>query len=167
MLIADYTRLYGGRSESGAELRARALERFLTNPSLHAVLMMRAALAGPAALMGAWRQLLLAMHSIDLERECSLGPGLVLPHPFGILITSGVEIGADAVLYHNVTIGRVGQELSAAPLIAERVIVHPNAVVLPGAVVGADAVIGANAIVEGDVPEGAVVKRGRVGTASI
>jgi serine acetyltransferase len=160
-LIADYLRLYGGRGESRAEARSRAPERFVTNPSLHAVAMIRAALDGPAAAFGLWRQLLLAKHSIDLERGCSIGPGLVLPHPFGLLLTTGAEIGADVILYHNVTIGEAGSE-GPAPVIGDGAIIHTNAVIVNGAVIGSGAVVGVNSVVEDEVPAGAVVKRGRI-----
>jgi serine O-acetyltransferase len=161
LLVADYTRLYDGRGEGPGELRRKAPERFLTNPSLHAVTMIRAALAGPAALLGPWRQLLLATHSIDLEPGGRIGPGLVLPHPFGLLLTAGIEIGSEVTLYHNVTIGTGGGD-ERPPVLGDRVTVHTNAVISPGAVVGEGAVVGANSIVRGEVPAGAIVKRGEV-----
>lgn len=160
-LVADYAHLYAGRSESGAELRKRLPERFLTNPSLHAVAMIRSALGGPPALMGLWRQLLLAKHSIDLEPDCELGPGLMLPHPFGILL-AGCRVGSDVTIYHNVTIGSTGQAPGTEPVIGDRVIVHTNTVILPGAVIGSDAVIGANSLVEGEISPGAVLVRDSV-----
>jgi serine acetyltransferase len=160
-LIADYLRLYGGRGESRGEARSRAPERFVTNPSLHAVAMIRAALDGPPAAFGLWRQMLLAKHSIDLERDAVVGPGLVLPHPFGLLLTSGSVVGADVMIYHNVTIGEAGGE-GPAPVIGDGAIIHTNAVIANGSVIGEGVVVGVNSVVDGEVPAGAVVKRGRI-----
>jgi serine acetyltransferase len=161
-LIADYAHLYAGRGESPAELRSRAPERFLTNPSLQAVAMIRAALASPLALMGLWRQLLVTKHSIDLDPDTELGPGLLLPHAFCILL-AGPKIGSDVTIYHNVSIGVTGQAPGTEPVIGDRAVIHMNSVILPGAVIGADAVVGANTLVDGEIPPGAVLHRDRIG----
>lgn len=160
LLASDYAALYAGRPDSRSRRLLRAPLRFITNPSLHAVLMMRMALAGPAPLMGAWRHVLLAKHSIDLESGCELGPGLTLPHPFGIVLAAGVKVGANVLLYHNITVGGVARDQRPAPIIGDRVIIHTNTVIMPGAVVGSDAIIGANSLVEGHVPDSAVFRRG-------
>jgi len=161
-LIADYLRLYDGRGESPAQLRSHAPERFLTNPSLHAAALIRAASAAPPWSFGLWRQLLLAKHSIDLDRGCVIGPGLRLPHPIGIVLCAQARIGADVMLYHNVTVGSADRSEGEPPVIGDGVIIHMNAVVSPGSVIGDGAVVGANSTVEGEVPAGAVVKGGRV-----
>jgi serine acetyltransferase len=160
LLGSDYRRLYDGREETDSERRRRAPVRFLTNPSLHAVFLIRAALASPAALFGPWRHVLLAKHSIDLERDCELGPKLNLPHPFGILLAGGTMVGEDVTLYHNVTIGGTGS--GPGPALGDGVVVHTNSVIADGASVGAGAVIGASSFVEGEVPAGAVFVRDRI-----
>jgi serine acetyltransferase len=162
-MIADYAHLYAGRGESPAELRSRAPERFLTNPSLQAVAMIRAALAGPPALMGLWRQLLVSKHSIDLDPGTELGPGLLLPHAFCILL-AGPKVGSDVTIYHNVSIGVTGQAPGTEPVIGDRAVIHMNSVILPGAVIGEDAVVGANTLVDGEVPAGAVLHRDAIGS---
>lgn len=160
LLAADYRSLYGGRAESPARQLVRAPLRFITNPSLHAVVMIRAALGGPVSLLDLWRQVLLAKHSIDLERGCQIGPGLNLPHPFGIVLTEGVRIGAQALIYHNVSLGGIPQDPRLPPRIGDRVVIHANSMIAPGAVLGSDVIIAANSFVEGRVPDRSFFRRG-------
>lgn len=92
--------------------------------------------------------------------NCDLGTPLplsvFLPHPFGIIVSSGVEFGEDVVIGHQVTIGnRSG--VMAAPKIGNRVYIGAGAKILGPVVIGDDAVVGANAVVTKDVPAGATV----------
>ena len=162
LLMADYGTLYAGRSDSRVRQLLRTPLRFATNPSLHAVVMMRAALAGPPALMDLWRHALLAKHSIDLEPGCEIGPGLSLPHPFGIVLAADVKVGDNVFLYHNVTIGGMPDDPRPAPVIGDRVTIHANSIIMPGVAVGSDSVIGMNSLVEGHVPARSVFKRGQI-----
>lgn len=92
--------------------------------------------------------------------NCDLGMALpqtvFLPHPFGIVVSSGVEFGDDVVIGQQVTIGnRSG--VMAAPKIGHRVYIGAGAKILGPVTIGDDAVIGANAVVTKDVPPGATV----------
>lgn len=92
--------------------------------------------------------------------NCDLGMALpdtvFLPHPFGIIVSSGVEFGEDVVIGHQVTIGnRAG--VMAAPRIGSRVYIGAGAKILGPVTIGDDAVVGANAVVTKDVPSGATV----------
>jgi serine acetyltransferase len=92
--------------------------------------------------------------------NCDLGMALpesvFLPHPFGIIVSSGVEFGDDVVIGHQVTIGnRSG--MMAAPKIGHRVYIGAGAKILGPLIIGDDAVVGANAVVTKDVPAGATV----------
>lgn len=92
--------------------------------------------------------------------NCDLGMALpksvFLPHPFGIVVSSGVTFGDDVVIGHQVTIGnRSG--VMAAPIIGHRVYIGAGAKILGSLTIGDDAVIGANAVVTKDVPAGATV----------
>lgn len=94
--------------------------------------------------------------------NCDLGMALpesvFLPHPFGIVVSSGVEFGDDVVIGHQVTIGnRSG--VMAAPMIGHRVYIGAGAKILGSVSIGDDAVVGANAVVTRDVPAGSY--RGR------
>ena len=161
-LAADYTHLYGGRSEDGTTQAARAMQRFATNPSLHAVTLMRGAVTGPAGTRWLLRRLLMRRHSIHIDPTVELGPGLILPHPFGIVLGRGVRIGSDVTLYHNITVGILGAEDGAPTVVGDGAIVHTNSFLARGVKLGAGAVIGANSYVAEDIPGGVVFSRGRV-----
>lgn len=92
--------------------------------------------------------------------NCDLGMALpesaFLPHPFGIVVSSGVEFGEDVVIGHQVTIGNRGG-IMAAPKIGNRVYIGAGAKILGPLTIGDDAVVGANAVVTKDVPAGATV----------
>lgn len=92
--------------------------------------------------------------------NCDLGLALpksvFLPHPFGIIVSSGVEFGEDVVIGHQVTIGNRGGVM-AAPTIGHRVYIGAGAKILGNVTIGDDAVVGANAVVTKDVPTGATV----------
>lgn len=92
--------------------------------------------------------------------NCDLGMALpdsvFLPHPFGIIVSSGVDFGEDVVIGHQVTIGNRSGAM-AAPKIGHRVYIGAGAKILGPLSIGDDAVIGANAVVTKDVPAGATV----------
>ena len=103
---------------------------------------------------------------MDISRECQIGPGLHLPHPFGIVLGTGVRIGANVMLYHNVTLGvsrapKVGDDDSIylVPSLGDDVVVHPNSVIAGGVTIGDGATIGANTFVDRDVPAGMTFHR--------
>ena len=92
--------------------------------------------------------------------NCDIGMALpesvFLPHPFGIVVSSGVEFGEDVVIGQQVTIGNRGG-MMAAPKIGHRVYIGAGAKILGPLTIGDDAVVGANAVVTKDVPAGATV----------
>jgi len=165
LLYSDYLAFYHFREESPQHLRWLAVPRILTNPSMHAVLLIRIACASPNALNFVWRNILITKHSIDIGLKPTIGPGLMLSHPFGIVLGGG-SLGENVLLSHNVTIGsartpRRGEEV-AFPAIGDRVIVNPNSVVAGGVQIGSDSVIGANCVVDCDMPPNSVYSRGEV-----
>ena len=87
--------------------------------------------------------------------NCDLGTALpdsvFLPHPFGIVVSSGVTFGDDVVIGHQVTIGN-RNGIMAAPKIGNRVYIGAGAKILGPVIIGDDAMIGANAVVTKDVP---------------
>jgi serine acetyltransferase len=92
--------------------------------------------------------------------NCDLGrpfPSTVfLPHPFGIVLSGGCELGDDVVIGHQVTIGN-RNGVMAAPKIGHRVYIGAGAKILGALSIGDDAVIGANAVITKDIPAGATV----------
>ncbi len=93
---------------------------------------------------------------LNCDLGMSLPASVFLPHPFGIVVSSGVEMGEDVVIGQQVTIGnRSG--VMAAPKIGNRVYIGAGAKILGPVTIGDDAIVGANAVVTKDVPAGATV----------
>ncbi len=84
-----------------------------------------------------------------------IGPGLLLPHPVGIVVGDDVEIGDNATIYQHVTLGQRGARDQSYPVIGHNVVIYAGAVIIGNITIGDGAVIGANAVVTGDVPAGA------------
>ena len=92
-----------------------------------------------------------------VQGSAEIGAGLRLPHPNGIVIGSGVRIGARCTIYQQVTLGaaRTGDGFTNGyPRIGNHVTVFAGAKLIGPIHVGDDAVIGANAVVLQDVPAG-------------
>jgi serine O-acetyltransferase len=159
-LAADYRAYCVSRGETGRSGRLRAAARFALNPSLHAVVLLRLSNAGPRWLARLWRHVLLSKHSIDASHGVRAGPGLLLPHPLGIVIAPTVRIGANVRLLHNVTLA--GDERARAPVVGDDVTVYAGAVIVGGVTIGDRCVIGANSLVTRDVPPDSIVKRDRI-----
>jgi serine O-acetyltransferase len=145
-------RCLGYPSSLGAPSR---LMRFIVNPSMHAVTLVRASQRGSGRLFPLIRLLLVRRHAIDMGRGIEIGDALYLPHPFGIVIASGVTIGSAVRIYHHVTLGLKD---GGVPTIGSGVTIYPGSVVVGGISVGDGAIIGANSFVCEDVSPGAVVR---------
>jgi serine O-acetyltransferase len=90
-----------------------------------------------------------------IDSPARIGPRLDLPHGgFGVVIGPDVEIGEDAIIFHNVTIGHAKQ---GAVTIGDRFYAGVGAIILGPLRIGNDVTIGANTTVTFDVPDGATV----------
>jgi len=100
----------------------------------------------------------LRMTGGEVGHGCTIGPGLVVKHPLGVVIGGGTVIGERCTLLHNVTLGerRPGDSESAGvyPRLGNDVLVGNGAVILGPVDVGHRAVVGAGAVVLRDVPPG-------------
>lgn len=76
--------------------------------------------------------------------------GLEMPHPHGIVIHPKSEIGANCLLFQQVTLGTGPKP--GTPRLGGHVDVGAGAKILGGVVIGDHAIIGANAVVVSDVP---------------
>jgi serine O-acetyltransferase len=85
----------------------------------------------------------------DIPLNCKLGGGLLLPHPNGVVIHPGAEIGPNCLIFQQVTIGEAG---GGVPTLEGHVDVGAGAKILGQLNVGKHAKIGANAVVLDDVP---------------
>lgn len=88
----------------------------------------------------------------DIPLNSSIGGGLLLPHPNGVVIHPDAVIGPNCLIFQQVTIGtRAGK---APPVIGGHVDIGAGAKILGTLVIGDHAKIGANAVVMSDVPSG-------------
>lgn len=91
-----------------------------------------------------------------ISPAAEIGPGLILPHPVGVVIGEGSVIGRDVTLYQNVTLGRKSAHDERYPRIEDGVTVYAGATLIGPINVGAGAVVAAQAVVTCDVPAGAL-----------
>jgi len=95
---------------------------------------------------------------IEIHPGARIGPGLVIDHGMGTVIGETAEIGANVLLYHNVTLGGVTlKKEKRHPTVEDGVVIGAGAKVLGPVRIGAHARIGANAVVIKDVPNNSVV----------
>lgn len=94
------------------------------------------------------------LFGIECSTKTVIGPGLFIPHSFGIVI-GAYSIGKNATIYQGVTIGAkeldFTHQSSSRPIIGDNVTIASGAKVLGGIVIGDDVVIASNAVVVNDV----------------
>lgn len=162
LIIADYLAVCSGGGESPRQLALMFVPRLIQNPSLHATVILRLALAGPRVVFGLWRTLLIAKHAIDLEGPVEIGPGLILPHPVSIVIGRGTRIGRNVRILNGVTIGarpgRAPVGSRACPDIRDGATIWAQSIVVGPITVGENATLGARSWVDRDVAPGEVIR---------
>ena len=85
-----------------------------------------------------------------IPSNCSVGPGLCLPHAHGIILNDQTTIGANVRIFQQVTIG-VWEGL--APTLLDGCSIYAGARVFGRITIGRDARIGPNAVVDTSVPD--------------
>lgn len=90
---------------------------------------------------------------IELPCEVDIGPGLVIDHFGGIVVSGYAKLGRDCRLRNGVVIGLRNVDQSVAPVLGDRVDVGAGAKILGAIRIGNDVLIGANAVVLCDVPD--------------
>jgi serine acetyltransferase len=179
LIVSDYMAYYGAWASPGYKIRTGRelpespeprrrlallfIPRLLNNPCLHATVLLRLAVAGPRWMIGIWRTILIRKHSIDIQPVIEIGPGLMLPHPLGIVFGQDPKIGSGVTILHHVTIGgdpRLRHDApQLAPAIGDGVVIYTQSIVIGPITVGDGAVIGARSWVDEDVEAGAVRTR--------
>ena len=89
----------------------------------------------------------------DIPINSTLGGGLMLPHPTGIVLHPAAKVGVNCLLFQQVTLGAGSKP--GLPVLGGHVDVGAGAKILGGVTIGDHARIGANAVVVDDVPAGA------------
>ena len=94
------------------------------------------------------------MFGCDIGRGATIGGGLYMPHPQGIVIGEYVTIGKNCIVHQGVTFGARGEEHELAnPSVGDEVEIATGAKLIGGFKIGHYARIGANAVVLKDVPD--------------
>lgn len=91
----------------------------------------------------------------EIDLNCEVGGGLLIPHPNGIVIHPDVKIGPNCLIFQQVTIG--SRENDGVPVIGGHVDIGAGAKVLGSITLHDHCIVGANAVVISDVPSGATV----------
>jgi serine acetyltransferase len=176
LIVSDYLAFYSTtpmrtkwqlvgspKREPARRLALLFIPRLINNPSLHANALIRLAVGSPRWMLGIWRTILIAKHTIEIAWRMDIGPGLMLPHPYNISLGWGVRIGRNATILHNVNIGarppHRGDDEDISPVIGDDVVIYTGSNILGYLHVGDRAVIGAGTWVEADVEPDSIVRR--------
>lgn len=87
----------------------------------------------------------------EIDLNAQIEGGLLLPHPNGIVIHPDVKIGANCLIFQQVTLGNA-RGRPGVPRVGAHVDIGAGARILGPVQIGDYAMIGANAVVLTDVP---------------
>lgn len=167
------------KANTGGRGVARGIAALFYNPGFCAIALHRVAarlydygkVSRPFAFL-VWR-LNVTMNGCYFNNRAKVAPGLLLPHPIGVVVGADVSIGPHVTLYQNVTIGVNENSHALCPTIHANCVIYAGAVIVGAISVGPNAVVGANSFVRIDVPEGCLavgmpaVIKARSGTSTI
>lgn len=86
---------------------------------------------------------------VELSSRSRIGPFFQLPHPTGVIVAPGCEIGAHVTIFQQVTLGYWQDRV---PRIRSHAAIFAGAKIIGGVTLGRRCFIGANAVVVKDVP---------------
>lgn len=161
LVFSDYDRYVPGGKASWLAV----VKTGVSHPGLVAQVILRAQQcsyrAGKVRRAFLLRSLAMYLFSADFVPGMDIGPGLIMPHPNGVVIGNGLRIGANVSLGDSVTAGvqqpDTPPDEQGFPTIADGAIVLAHAVLAGPVTVGNYAQVGANTVVLSDVPDFAVV----------
>lgn len=100
------------------------------------------------------------LFGIESTPKCKIGPGLVIPHSYGIVIGASI-IGKNFTIFQGVTLGAVVADMSfnknTRPRIGDNVTLGAGSKVIGNITVGKNVVVGANSVVLKNVPSSVVM----------
>jgi serine O-acetyltransferase len=96
-----------------------------------------------------------AVTGAEIPLNASIGGGLLIPHPNGIVIHPEARIGPNCLIFQQVTLGKGGK--AGTPRVGGHVDIAAGAKVLGGVTLGDHSRVGANAVVVSDVLPGTTV----------
>ncbi|MCR1786188.1 hypothetical protein KVF89_26895 [Nocardioides carbamazepini] len=137
----------------------------VSNPGLVASVILRAqqiaVRRGRTRLAFLLRSIGMVLVSADFVPGMDVGPGLLMPHPNGVVIGNGLRVGANVTFGGGVTAGvkqpDTPPEEDGFPTVCDGAIVLAHAVLVGKVTVGRYAQIGANSVLLSDAPERAVM----------
>lgn len=99
-----------------------------------------------------WRTLLMSRLIYKRYKCCiaigaTIAPGILFPHPVGIVIGEGAVIESGCTIYQGVTLGRAQKNISAYPRLKNDCVIYANATLLGDITLASGTVVGANAVV--------------------
>ena len=98
-------------------------------------------------------RLSLFLTGVEIGPGAEIGPGLLISHGTGLVI------GAQATLLHQVTIGAPTRaKVLEMPVVGDRVFIGAGAKIIGSVTIGDDVIIGVNAVVTKDVDSGSKVR---------
>jgi serine O-acetyltransferase len=107
------------------------------------------------------KQLNHVLTGCDFAYQASVGPGLVLYHPTGVVVGPDCRIGARARIMQGATIGSdavvTGRAAAGSPVIGDDVFVGPGAAIFGPVELGDRVQVGANAVVNSSFGSDVVV----------
>jgi len=120
---------------------------------------LRVVMLFPYKLLHRWAQ---QMAGIDLPWRTAIGPGFVITHGWGLVISHGARIGGNVTVYHGTTIGQKDEisadgRVTSYPTIEDEVWIGAHAVIAGGVVIGRGSRIAPGTIVTGDVEPYSIV----------
>jgi serine acetyltransferase len=166
LVWSDYQAQLAGREEPGWLSLLLYPLRLLMNPSLTFAFLVRAAQKGPLPLLYPIRVLQIMLFSSEIhgfrgDDAIVLGPGVIFPHPIGIIIGRRTQIGAGVTIYNNTNIGANrhlprGGTVDIAARLGDRSVIYAYTAVQGPYDVGHDAVVGIHVVLDDHVPPGAL-----------
>lgn len=100
------------------------------------------------------------LYGIEFSMDTKIGGGLFIPHTYGIIIGAD-EIGSNATIYQNVTLGAkildVPFHKENRPIIGNDVTIATGSVILGRITISDNVIVAANSVVLHSVPENVIV----------
>jgi len=95
---------------------------------------------------------------IEIHPGAVIGKGLFIDHGTGTVIGEKAIIGDNVTMFHNVTLGGIGDEKGKRhPTVGNNVFIGTGATLLGNITIGDNVKIGANAVVLKDMPSNSTV----------
>lgn len=147
--------------ESGSinkkNIRLRIIQNIFLNPSVYLISFFRLSSFLKKHHVPIFPHLLHFIESLifcsSIHPSSKIGPGLLIPHSFCIVISGKVEVGKNCTIFHEVTIGGIGKDKDGAAKIGDNVTIYTGAKILGPIKIGDNARIGANSVVLDSVPD--------------